>query len=441
MHSTSAIQTHASSAPPFLRLLHATLSLFFIAHVPAVVYAQPTTVKIATASEEHQGSLNSLSIDRVVIARNNERLPIAVEQIESIDFQIPSQANSELNPSNVPLIQLKGDSRLLANSVSLRGQTVIAQLKSAHELAIPIRKVKLIQFRSYSDRPELSRQLQEILSNKNREGDALIANRDGQLNPIEGIAGDLENGRIQFTIGDRTAEVSVDKIDGVLPFHATTARIARPKCKIQLIDNSEVYAIDLNWNAPHLAITTNCGTEFSIHISRISSINFSTGRAIWLSDLTPSTNDWSPLLASASMIDKLRRLKIARANKSYSGNPLSLNFPRTASGLEFGRKQFDHGFAIQSGGRLAFNLDGQFQKLTGLVGFCPSAGNSGNLVFRIRMDGKTVIEQEMIAQEMHEPLVLDLNVASAERIVFEVDYHDGRSIGDQLNLVDLKVTR
>lgn len=83
----------------------------------------------------------------------------------------------------------------------------------------------------------------------------------------------------------------------------------------------------------------------------------------------------------------------------------------------------------------------KFRKLTGWVGFDPSANPSGIVLFKIIVDGKVKVEQELVSREMNNPVELNVEITNADRIVFQVDYHDGRSIGDQLHLVNLKVSR
>ena len=60
-------------------------------------------------------------------------------------------------------------------------------------------------------------------------------------------------------------------------------------------------------------------------------------------------------------------------------------------------------------------------------------------MFRVLLDGKIGLEKELIHRLMKNPIGIDLDVKDVRRVVFQVEYNDGRSTGDQINLVDLWV--
>ena len=59
----------------------------------------------------------------------------------------------------------------------------------------------------------------------------------------------------------------------------------------------------------------------------------------------------------------------------------------------------------------------------------------------MRAGGKLLLQERLENKMMDRPLKLDLDINGAKRIVFELSYHDGRSVGDQVHLVDLKVSK
>ena len=231
-------------------------------------------------------------------------------------------------------------------------------------------------------------------------------------------------------------------MDAVVFYHAAGRELAQPACKILLTDASQALVRRLKWSDQSCAATLVCGTELTIPLESISRMDFSIGKDEFLSQMEPTTNDWNALIASPAIVDKLRRLKIARVNESFRGLPLSLKFSPN-QGLSFVSevKQFEQGFAIQGGGKLAFSLGGRYRKLTGLVGFDPAANVTGRVKFVVLLDGKTAVEEVLVHREMKNPFQLDLDIKDTKRVVFQVDYQDGRSTGDQLHLVNLKVSQ
>ena len=102
---------------------------------------------------------------------------------------------------------------------------------------------------------------------------------------------------------------------------------------------------------------------------------------------------------------------------------------------------YDKGIAIAGGGRVVFAVNGQFKRLTGLVGFDPAAFIGGEVNFVIKTDGQTAIFEVLRLTEVPRPIALDLSIAETKRVSISVEYADGKPAGDVLHLVDFKVLR
>ena len=410
-----------------------------IAFSPKLIFAQASNVELKTvAGETTNGRLAAIGIDSVTLESKSGKVIFSFDQIESIDFGVAAQPPSGLSAQ----ITLVDGSNIQAKSFSKKSSTFDVIFHCELEHALEARFIDAIRFRTYQNDAEHTRQWREILADTTREGDALVVNRSGELSTVEGVVGDLVGEKIAFSIEDRTAQVALSKIDAILFFHANNQDWAKPICEITLPDQSRVLARKLQWNEAELTVTSVCGAEFNFPVSVLSQINFSLGRDVFLSDVTPSTNDWQPLVTSSRIYEKLRKLKLARINKSFSGQPLSLKFEsKTELSFAAERKQYEKGFAIQGGGKLAFALKGQYERLTGLVGFDPEASISGDVLFSVLVDGKVCFEKRMVNEKIANPIELDVDVTDAKRVVFQVDYQDARSVGDQIHLVNLKVSQ
>ena len=185
-------------------------------------------------------------------------------------------------------------------------------------------------------------------------------------------------------------------------------------------------------------VTTVSNALFDFTEKQLSHFDFSFGRAKLLGDMTPSSRDWTPLIANASLLSRLRSLKLPRANRSFDNRPLELQIG-TGNGFEI--REFKNGYAMVGGSKLAFQLGKNYERLTGWVGFSPRAGQAGNLLFRVSCDGDVILEKAMNRGQMSEATEIKLDVKDRERLVIEVDYLDGRAIGDLLHLCDWKVAK
>ncbi|MFK7769273.1 MAG: NPCBM/NEW2 domain-containing protein [Mariniblastus sp.] len=404
------------------------------------LFAQGSNVELKNSNgETTSGRIVSIEIDSLTIENETSKSAFSFDQIESIDFGVTAQ----LPPETSTAINLLDGSSIKAASFTKKSGTLSTVFQCDLKHDINSRYIGSVVFKNYENEIDLAKQFREILRDDSREGDAIVVNRAGELSTVEGVSGDLVDGKMAFSIGDRTAQVALSKMEAILFYHADSRDYyAKAICEVLLPDQSRILARKLAWNESQLEVTSVCGAQFQFPSSILSKVNFSLGRSVFLSDLAPSTNDWQPLMASSRIYEKLRKLKLARINQSFSGQPLSLKIEsKTKLSFAAERKQFEKGFAIHAGGKLAFSLKGQYDRLTGLVGFDPEANTSGDVSFKVLIDGNLAFEKRMVNQKMDNPLELDLDLKDAKRIVFQVDYQDARSVGDQLHLVNLKASQ
>jgi hypothetical protein len=415
-------------------LVAVTVVLGFAA---ATAMGQQESVSLRTVGdEEYKGQLVNFDIDSVALLVGGAEQRLDLEQVAEIDFGnpvVPAETNRIL-------ITLVDQSTFFTDSVEIKNRVLSAETGAGVLVTAATRDVAFVQYQNYKNQIELARQWRDILSDDTRGEDAIVVNKNNELATVEGIIGDLADEKLGFSIGEQTARVPLKKIEALIFYHASGRELARPVCRINLVDESVIQARRVVINNEQLVVTVVSGSEIAIPFSNISSMSFALGREVFLSSLTPSTNDWQPLVTSSAIFEQLRKIKLARVNESFSGKPLSLRF--FEKGGSVGRlKQFENGFAMNAGGKLAFNLNGQYETLSGWVGFNPDANPSGHLRFKVWLDGKVVLEKELIHRTMGDPIQLDLDVKKADRVVFSIDYFDGRSTGDQLHLVELKVSQ
>ncbi len=371
----------------------------------------------------------------VVDAAGNLSPAKPFEQINKIQFRTTAESLSVPNFS----IGLRDGSTISANQLSIIDGVVNMRMVDEAVLESSLREITWIKLRS--DSTIDGKQWNRVLEEDARTSDAIIVLREGELEAIEGVVGDLAEGRIDFTIGGRTANVELAKISGITFFAIAAENPLLPVCQVHLLDGSVLFAREILMSANRLAMKTVSGVEVEVSPSSLSMIDFSMGRALYLDDLKPATNDWRPLLASDSTVPALRALNVAKAKQSYSNEPLALLFPVDGFTIAPQSVQFEHGFAMRSGGRLSFKLDDEYSTLNGFVGFDPKANRNGSTLLTVRAGGKLLLQERLENKMMDRPLKLDLDINGAKRIVFELSYHDGRSVGDQVHLVDLKVSK
>jgi len=59
----------------------------------------------------------------------------------------------------------------------------------------------------------------------------------------------------------------------------------------------------------------------------------------------------------------------------------------------------------------------------------------------VQINGSNRVEKVLDASKMKQPFPINIDLSDADRIVFQVEYHDRRSVGDILHAVDMKLVR
>ena len=387
------------------------------------------------------GVMLDAGIDQVTIKTNEASKTVAVEQIETIEFL--ESPKSQL-PQQAAQFYLRDGSTIFVDKYRLADQKFDATTTAGASVSIQKRNVSSVVFAG--DRDAIRRQVKKVKQAPDILADTLIVLRREEFNAIEGIVKGIDQNSVEFAIEEQTAEVSISKLSAITFFKANKTDYSAPLATCVLSDTSQIKLRDLKVTPKQLSLTLLTGEQFNVDFSKVFSLEFNTTTSIPLTELDPSTNDWEPLLASGAVVEKLRQLRLARINQSFSGRPLSLEVSRPDAESQLGKtrtieRTYATGIAVQGGGRLAWRLNGEYQALKGLVGFSPEASEFGKVNVRMVVDGEVAFEKELTKKWMTNPHAFEIDLANHQRIIIEVDYADGRSIGDVIHLVNLALQK
>ena len=425
----------------WLAVVTSFLLLVCLAMGPSYTMAQesPSTVSVQTTDGQSlTGELIALDGQVLELVNHENNQTLAFDQIESVSF--PNAVESQ-QPS-ILQCQLADGSSFNANKISISEAQATLELSSGEQIVIAQSSLKsLLLFDAQSD-PDKLRQWDDFLPTFTAPSDAIVAEKNEALQAIEGIVGDVSDDGFDFQTGGRQVTVKAEKLTGVI-FYRADRELPDTVCEVRLNDNSIIAAAQISMAQEAINIVTATGDHIVLPVDVIASFDLSAGRAIYLSDLLPTTNDWKPLVASPTHLESLTKLNRSIANESFTGQPLSLR-TLPSDGLDFlaTTQTYSKGFAISAGGRLAFNLNGQFQRLTALAGFDPEMDAlAGSVKIEIQVDQKITLSAVLDNRQLAQPFPVDVNLTNAKRLVIRVNYHDGRSVGDRIHLVDARLSR
>ncbi len=437
MRLATAITALFLTAMPF----RGTATGFQSDDLAASVAKRPVEINLTDGSVA-QGTISAIDDDGIELQTGSSPTPLAFQQIASVSFgQSGRKTDPEANEDTTATITFADGSQANVAALEIVGEAATIQTMAETAIKANVSNLKTICFLGSDASDAEKKQWNELLDQPLPAADAIVVSKNGSLQLIEGIVGDINDSHLTFSIETRTAEVALEKIKGVL-FYRANRELTDPLCQLTLTDESSFAIRKIEMNERGFVLTSVDGTQFAAAASQIQRLDFSAGRFVYLSDLIPSTNTWTPLVASPEILESLKTLRIAKFNRDFRGQPLTLKAV-PASGLAYLSETvaYDKGIAIAGGGRVVFAVNGQFKRLTGLVGFDPAAYIGGEVNFVIKTDGQTAVSEVLRVSAVTQPIALDLDITETKRVSISVEYADGNPAGDVLHLVDFKVLR
>lgn len=422
----------------FVSILKFASLLVSTMHLAAnVACAQTPTVEILMVDgAKAVGTMVEVTLDQLKLENDAGSTTVVVEQIEAITFPESEVAKS---PQTAAQFHLLDGSSVFIDKYNYADRKITATMTTGNETSIPKRNVSSIIFAG--DRTVIQKQVEQVKRDSDVVADTLIVLRNEEFNAIEGVVKGLNPKSVQFAIEEQSADVPISKLSAITFFKAGKDDFSDPLATCVLSDTSRIKLRGFELTPKQLVLTSLTGEKFNVEFNKVVSLEFDTTTTLPLTNLAPSTNDWEPLLAGQTIVGKLRQLRLARINQSFRGQPLSLKIPRPDAEVEAGKtrtveRAYESGLAVQGGGRLAWRLAGDYQSLSGLIGFDPQASEFGRVKVRMLVDGKERYSQELVKKEMTEPQAFEIDLVDGQRMIIEIDYADGRSIGDVIHLVN-----
>lgn len=408
----------------------------------AASVSTPTVEVQLTDGSVATGTISAIDEDGIELQAGSPPIPLAFQQIANISFS-KSSVETDPRPSadSAGTLTFVDGSQAKLRALQIVGDTATILTMAETAIEANVSNLKTVNFFGVDATEAEKSQWNELLNQPLPTSDAIVVSKNGALQLIEGIVGDINDSHLTFSMETRTAKVALEKIKGLL-FYRAQRELTDPLCQLTLTDGSSFAVRKIEIDGGGFVFTTVDGTQLGAASEQLQRLDFSAGRFVYLSDLIPSTNTWTPLLASPEILTSLKTLRIAKFNRDFRGRQLTLEAV-PPSGLAYLSETmtYDKGIAIAGGGRVVFAVNGQFKRLTGLVGFDPAAFAGGKVRFVVKTDGQTAISEVLIASEVLTPITLDLDISETKRISISVDYEDGKLAGDVLHLVDFKVLR
>ncbi len=395
-------------------ILIAVLGDLEIVPPPQLRAEEISATVITVDGESFRGVVSLFTADEIAITQNANSRSFKMRDVLQIRFD-----HKRLKP------HLAGSAIFLANGDRLAAhpQTIDDTAAQIQWQAFPAWKLLRVPLETIAgfvlEIPEIPIRRQRILRavmNRAEKTD-LVDLQNGDQASGEFVALTSEELRLQSQVGEtkipRRNVRFVTMNRELMSFPKRTG----PALLLSLIDGSQITVTEAQMKPENrLAVKAVFGAELELPLTAIIAIRGLGGRAVYLSDLTPTEYKHQPYLKDHWEL---------KADKNVLGLPLRL-----------GGEEFPKGLGLHSRSVVRYDLKGEYQSFQALAGIDSQTVSGGNVIFAVDVDGKTVLETQPQTARNRAIKLPIIPLVDAKQFTLRVEFSEFGDVRDYANFCD-----
>lgn len=366
---------------------------------------------IQADGEEIAGELKEINAEGATVGA--KKFP--AKEIAQIKFS-PSPA--QFTPT-APAVILRNQD-VLSQAVIVSGSDTKLTLKSGQEpLELEYKAIDAIVF--YAASKTMPEGLAATLKAAPPTEDGLLLVK-GET--ISGFYEKLSDKEISFNAGGQSKAYPFDQI-AAIKFAATEKFEANKALNavLRLVDGSRISVKPVEVSGVSLKVEVADGKKMQFTGSSIVSLEFSGGRMVYLSTLTPKTVEQKPYVGGAPVVFTWRK------DRSAANGPLKI-----------GDTVYEKGVGVHSYCKLVYELNGGYVKFMADVGMDASAPAKAVSAWKVIVDGKE--SAGGIAKAGGEKKAVAIDVTGAKTLELICDFGpDEDDAGDRLDFAKARLIK
>jgi len=388
------------------------------------------------------GSLATIDTNALTLQVDDQPKTIALANIIAVTT---SGQTPEASGNNQGQIILGDGSHVTGTVDSITAKETNVRSTTAGKLNIPRLAVRAILLPPAN--PEWNEEWQAFLQRDNRDDLLILKKRDGSgLDFYGGVISAASADSVDFVLDGDRVPVPRTRIYGLI--FAAQKATTNGSTTVRLFDGSDIITQRLTMNGSSLEVKTSWNQTLTIPLAAIRTIDFSSGRFHYLSDLDPVKETYlgthpkgSPLgelLKSEDVLGK-EALKLWKLHRDKIPMGPFGPLPLTLKG-----KIYKKGIWLFPKCRIDYALDGQYSTFQTIAGVddevasnCSTPDNPSRVQLTILADGDEVWKR--LIEAPADPVSINLDVSKIRTLSILVDFGDGDSACDFLDLADARL--
>jgi NPCBM/NEW2 domain len=390
------------------------------------------------------GELRSWDETRVVMTAGGAEQTILLNDLLSLRWASMRPGDEPSATFDSAEMELIDGSRIPIDefqSTATQATVGLAPWRTSLEKTLQLARKQLVAVRLQPLSASAAQQWGEIRDIHFTSDVLVLLKRKGQsLDYVEGVLGDVSAEKIEFKLEGESLRIDRAKVAGLIFYRAKDRADGEPRCVVR--GNSGLQAVVSKAQLVNgiVELTTVNGVALDWPLQDIYLADYSAGKLVYLSDIEPVTEQWTPLVglpAGATLAAEYGR---PRSDRSAYGGPLTLRLEDSTSRSAAEQTgTFNKGLALRSRTELVFRLPSSFGRFTTIAGIDPSTSTSGNVRLEIHGDDRLLFEDAIGGGEP--PRSIDLDISGVKRLKLIVDYGSNLDSGDWLNLCDARIVK
>lgn len=402
--------------------------------------AFPGEVRLSLADGTvRSGDLKLFDGQRLVLQSDGQQVEVPAAEVLQLEFRQASSEESSNDSAAVPVqrVYLRDGSELSGEGLQRAAAEVLLRSEVWGDLRIPVNSVSAVRLQA--EMPAFAEQWGTFQQRKSEKDLLIVVKRDGSgLDFLSGIVSAIGSEAVEFLLDGEKVPVPAARVYGVVFGRSeNTGAVSAGGVRVLLANGDVLRGRELRLADDRLQLQGSWGQSLQCEAGKLRLADLSGERLSYLSELPVLREALLSADPEGSLLDGLvdtetqRRLFSPRRDRVLQGG----------GRLRLRGQEYLRGLCVHSHSVLSWALDGRYETLELTAGvddevaFNAGAGHAVRLV--IRADDAVVFDRMIAAQDP--PLPVRLSVSGKSTLEVEVDFGDGSSICDWLDLADARL--
>ncbi len=174
-------------------------------------------------------------------------------------------------------MELVDGSQIAAVAYLVTGGTARIELVGLAAIELPTKWIRWVRFLADDRNDKLAKEWLQIVEGK-AASDLLVVRKQGALDYLEGVLGDVDDEVMQFELEKELIPVKRPKVEGLIYYHASGDELAEPLAEAIDRGGSRWQVKSVEPAGDQLTLTTPAGLKISQPIANLERLDFSSGK-------------------------------------------------------------------------------------------------------------------------------------------------------------------